>query len=92
MLTLRQDRPTEVIFYKPTASGLTQSGKVASEKLIKIADLLLSDKRANVFWSGTIAHVDLALMLHRLIFNGDPVPESLKTYFAHHWQYPAIQE
>ena len=92
LLALRQDRPTEVIFYEPIASELTPAGKAASEKLIKTADLLLSDQRANLFGSWTIADVDLALMLNRLIFNGDPVPESLKTYAAHHWQHPAIQE
>ena len=92
LLALRQDRPTEVIFYKPTASELTQAGKLASEKLIKTANLLLSDQRANLFGSWTIADVDLALMLNRLIFNGDPVPESLKTYAAQQWQHPAVQE
>ena len=92
LLALRQDRPTEVIFYKPITSELTPAGKVASEKLIKTASFLLSGEKANLFGSWSIADVDLALMLNRLIFNGDPVPESLKTYAAQQWQHPAIQE
>ena len=92
LLALRQDRPTEVIFYKPTTEELTPAGKIAANKLIKTATLLLKDSRSNLFGSWSIADVDLALMLNRLIFNGDPVPSLLKQYATQQWQYPAIQE
>ena len=92
LLALRQDRPTEVIFYKPTTEELTPAGKIAADKLIKTATLLLKDGRSNLFGSWSIADVDLALMLNRLIFNGDPVPSLLKQYAAQQWQHPAIQE
>ena len=92
LLALRQDRPTEVIFCKPTAEKLTPAGKVAADKLIKSATLLLKDSKSNLFGSWSIADVDLALMLNRLIFNGDPVPSLLKQYAAQQWQHPAIQE
>lgn len=92
LLALRQDRPTEVIFYKPTTEELTPAGKIAADKLIKTATLLLKDGKPNLFGSWSIADVDLALMLNRLIFNGDPVPSLLKQYAAQQWQHPAIQE
>ncbi len=92
LLALRQDRPTEVIFYKPTTEELTPAGKIAADKLIKTATLLLKDGRPNLFGSWSIADVDLALMLNRLIFNGDPAPSLLKQYAAQQWQHPAIQE
>ena len=92
LLALRQDRPTEVIFYKPTTEELTPAGKIAADKLIKTATLLLKDGRPNLFGSWSIADVDLALMLSRLIFNGDPVPSLLKQYATQQWQHPAIQE
>lgn len=92
LLALRQDRPTEVIFYKPTTEELTPAGKIAADKLIKTATLLLKDGGSNLFGSWSIADVDLALMLNRLIFNGDPVPSLLKQYAAQQWQHPAIQE
>lgn len=92
LLALRQDRPTEVIFYKPTAEELTPAGKVAADKLIKTATLLLNGGRTNLFGSWSIADADLALMLNRLIFNGDPVPDLLKQYATQQWQHPAIRE
>jgi glutathione S-transferase len=92
LLALRQDRPTEVIFYKPIPEELTPAGKIAADKLIKTTTLLLKDGRPNLFGSWSIADVDLALMLNRLIFNGDSVPNLLKQYAAQQWQHPAIQE
>jgi len=92
LLALRQDRPTDVIFYRPSTLELTSAGKIASDKLIKVASLLLGDGRSDLFGSWSIADTDLALMLNSLIFNDDPVPEFLKGYAAYQWQNPAIQE
>ncbi|WP_397333766.1 hypothetical protein [Nostoc sp. FACHB-145] len=33
----------------------------------------------------------MALILHRLIFNGDPVPDNLIAYAKHQWQRPSVQ-
>ena len=46
LMPIREERPTEVIFFQPTATPLSQSGKTASEKLIRVADSLLSDREA----------------------------------------------
>ena len=92
LLALRQDRPTEVIFYKPSTIELTSDGKIASDKLCKVAIMSLGDGRNYLFGSWSIADTDLAIMLNRLIFNNDPVPMLLKRYAAHQWQHPAIQE
>ncbi|MDO9024293.1 glutathione transferase [Zwartia sp.] len=92
LLALREERSTEVIFYKPVFAELSGAGKVAAQKLIQVASLLLDDGRMNLFESWSIADTDLALMLNRLIFNGDSVPESLKNYAKFQWQHPAIME
>jgi glutathione S-transferase len=92
VLALREDRTTEVIFYKPSLIALTPVGKVAAEKLIQVATLLLGDGRQNLFGSWSIADTDLALMLNRLIFSDDPVPEFLKKYAEVQWQNQAIRE
>lgn len=92
LIALRQDRPTEVIFYKPLATELTPAGKIASDKLIKAAYQLLEDGRMNLFKSWSLADVDLTLMLNRLILNGDPVPDFLKRYAESQWKNPHIQE
>jgi glutathione S-transferase len=41
-------------------------------------------------WS--IADVDLALMLNRLVLNGDPVPARLADYARRQWELPAVRE
>jgi len=92
LLALRQDRTTEVIFYAPTSRELTPQGRVASEKLIRVASFLLTDGRTNLFESWSIADTDLALMLNRLILNGDNVPELLKKYAPFQWQNPYVKE
>jgi glutathione S-transferase len=92
LMALREERSTEVIFYKPVSAGLTEAGKTAAQKLIQVASLLIDDGKMNVFDSWSIADTDLALMLNRLIFNGDSVPEGLKKYAEFQWQHPAIRE
>ena len=92
LLALREERSTEVIFYKPASAELTEAGKTAAQKLIQVASLLLDDGKMNIFDSWSIADTDLALMLNRLIFNGDSVQEGFKKYAEFQWQHPAIRE
>lgn len=92
LLALRQDRSTEVVFYRPTDTPLTPSGNVAAHKLLRVATSLLSHGGTNLFSEWSIADVDLALMLNRLILNGDIVPVQLVNYARHQWELPAIQE
>ena len=42
--------------------------------------------------SWSIVDAELALMLQRLIQNGDAVPEHLKTYALQQWQRPSVQK
>lgn len=92
LLALRQDRSTEVVFYRPTDTPLTPGGNVAAQKLLRVATSLLSHGGTNLFSEWSIADVDLALMLNRLILNGDIVPVQLVNYARHQWELPAIQE
>ena len=92
LMPIREERPTEVIFFQPTATPLSQSGKTASEKLIRVADSLLSDRSLNLFGEWCIADSDLALMLNRLVLNGDRIPEKLKNYANFQWQRPSVRQ
>jgi len=92
LMGLRNDRPTDVIFNKPKSTELTPAGKAAAEKLIMVGKVLLGDGRPNLFETWSIADTDLALMLNRLLFNGDPVPDFLKKYTEKQWQIPSVQE
>ena len=91
LMPIREERPTEVIFFQPTATPLSQSGKIALKKLIRVADSLLSDRSLNLFGEWCIADTDLALMLNRLVLNGDRIPEKLENYANFQWQRPSIQ-
>ncbi|MGJ3244638.1 MAG: glutathione transferase [Elainellaceae cyanobacterium] len=92
LMPIREERSTEVIFFKPTAAPLSESGRVALAKLIRVADRLLNSKRPNLFDEWCIADTDLALMLNRLVLNGDEVPETLKRYAEFQWQRPSVQQ
>ena len=92
LLSLRQDRSTEVVFYRPTSASLTPAGTAAAEKLVRIAGSLLDHGGDNLFGDWCIADTDLALMLNRLVLNGDPVPAQLSAYASRQWQHPAVQE
>ncbi len=92
LLALRQDRTTEVVFYGPTDAPLTTAGNIAAQKLLRVATSLLAHGGMNLFDEWCIADVDMALMLNRLILNGDAVPAQIADYARHQWEPPAIQE
>lgn len=92
LMPIRNKRSTGVIFFEPTSTPLSADGRDAAEKLFRIADSLLPDGAANLFGQWCIADTDLALMLNRLILNGDAVPEKLKSYAARQWQRPAVRQ
>jgi glutathione S-transferase len=92
LLPLRQDRSTQVVFCRPTGTPLSPAGEAAAEKLLRVASTLLAHGRPNLFDNWCIADVDLALMLNRLVLNGDAVPPALADYAGRQWQHPAVQE
>ena len=91
LMPIRQERPTEVVFYRPTKSPLSTEARASAERLFSVAESLLAARSENLFGQWCIADVDLALMLNRLILNGDPVPGNLAAYARHQWQRPSIQ-
>ena len=42
--------------------------------------------------SFSIADADLALMLQRLVHNGDPIPDRMRDYVARVWARPSVRE
>jgi glutathione S-transferase len=92
LLPIRQERSTLVVFYGQTYGPLSQSAESAANKLIGAAQALLADNREYLFGEWSIADVDLAVMLNRLILNGDTVPTALVAYAKRQWQRPSVQE
>lgn len=92
LLPIRQERSTEIVFLGVTkAAPLSEAAREAVEHLFFVAELLLDDSSRHLFTTFSLADVDLALMLNRLVFNGDRVPERLVAYARRQWQRPAVQ-
>ena len=88
---IRLERPTPTIFYRPVSTPLSPAAQIASRKLCAGAAELLSHGGENLFGDWSIADVDLAVMLNRLILNGDEVPPRLVGYARTQWQRPSVQ-
>ena len=89
--SIREERPTEVVFYGMRGEPLSPEAKVAADKLFAAANSLLASDLPNLFSNWCIADLDLALMLNRLVMHGDPVPNNLATYAQHQWERPSVQ-
>ena len=88
---IRQERPTTVIFYAPEPQPLSEAALQAAQKLFVAADRLLAHGGEHLFDAWCIADLDLALMLKRLIVNGDAVPPHLVEYAQRQWARPSAQ-
>lgn len=91
LMPIRQERPTEVVFYGEGFAPLSEAAKAAAGKLVSAAQSLLAGKQ-NLFGEWCIADTDLAVMLNRLALHGDPLPPALLQYAQHQWQRPSVQQ
>ncbi|MGY1954008.1 glutathione transferase [Pseudomonas pergaminensis] len=91
LLAIRQERSTMVVFYGQRMPPLSPVAEAAAAKLIKAAQALLAGNPAYLFGEWSIADVDLAVMLNRLILNGDSVPAELVEYARRQWLRPSVQ-
>ncbi|WP_426139060.1 glutathione transferase [Pseudomonas sp. DWP3-1-2] len=91
LLPVRQERSTLVVFYGLKSAPLSTDAQAAAGKLFAAAQALLADSSENLFGQWSIADVDLALMLNRLVLNGDSVPPALADYAQRQWQRPSVQ-
>ena len=91
LMPIRVERSTEVVFLGARRPALSADGSVAAAKLFAAAEVLLPEGNAHLFDDWCIADVDLALMLNRLILNGDAVPTRLAEYATRQWAHPAVR-
>jgi len=91
LMPIRQERSTNVIFFKPTDKPLSAIAQASANKLLAVVDILLRDNTLNLFGEWCIADTELALMLNRLVLNGDEVPKKLVAYALHQWQRESVQ-
>lgn len=91
LMPIREERSTEVIFYRRRGKPLSQAAQAAAEKLFAATNTLLHGSSPNLFDTWCIADLDLALMLNRLVMHGDRVPEHLASYAQHQWERPSVR-
>lgn len=90
LLALREERSTYTVFYKRAEQPLSPAAQAAADKLVHLAERVIEGPY--LFGRWCIADTDLAIMLSRLVMNGDPVPQKLKDYVAHQWQRDSLQD
>ena len=92
LLPIRQERSTLVVFCGQKRPPLSAEAQAVATKLISAAQALLADNREYLCGQWSIADVDLAVMLNRLILNGDAMPAQLVAYAQRQWQRPSVRE
>jgi glutathione S-transferase len=92
LLPIRQERSTLVVFYGQKMPPLSAHAQAAARRLISAAQALLAGDPSYLFGEWCIADLDLAVMLNRLILNGDSVPAELVDYAQRQWSRPSVQE
>jgi glutathione S-transferase len=88
---IREERPTFVVFCGAKRSALSPQAVEAAQKLFAAALQLLEGRTEYLFGEWSIADVDLAMMLQRLVAHGDSVPQRLVDYANHQWRRPSVQ-
>jgi glutathione S-transferase len=91
LMLLRQERPTTVIFKGPITTPLSEAAQAEAEKLCRVVEAILPLNSTNLFGLWSIADTDLALMLNRLVMNGDHIPARLNEYALVQWERPSVQ-
>jgi glutathione S-transferase len=92
LMPIRDERPTFVVFCGAHRPALSERARDAADRLFAAALALLDGRTDNLFGAWSIADVDLAMMLQRLIVLGDPVPQRLIDYAAHQWRRPSVEQ
>ena len=91
LMPIREERPTDVIFFRPSGKPLSDAARAATRLLIEATEELLPQGGEHLFGHWSIADTDLALMLYRLIANGDTVPARIEQYARAQWARPSVQ-
>lgn len=91
LMPIRVERPTSVIFQGPVDKPLTPEAQAAADRLLLAAEAWIPHDGAHLFADWCIADTDLAVMLNRLVMNGDAVPARLAAYARRQWERPSVQ-
>jgi glutathione S-transferase len=92
LMPIREERPTFVVFCGARRPALSAQATEATQKLFAAASQLLDGRTEHLFGQWSIADVDLAMMLQRLVVHGDAVPQKLVDYANRQWRRPSVQQ
>jgi glutathione S-transferase len=91
LAALRTDRPTSSVFGRPTVRPMSDKARQDSEELLYVASALVAPGKTQMFADWSIADIDLALTLMRMIASQDHVPEHLVTYALAQWDRRSVK-
>ena len=80
--------PSNIVLDKVT-TPLSEAARKAAEKLERVAKRALGGKEM-LFAEPSVADVDLAVAIMRLVHNGDPVSDELTTFAKRVWERPSV--
>ncbi len=91
LVPLRHDRPTASFFRGEPVGALGPEARASAEKLFRVAEQVLAPGASFIAGKFTPGDADLALMLQRLVANGDPCPERLAAYARTIFARPSVR-
>ena len=90
LLVVRKERPFDLVYFGKKNTALSDEAQAAVERLFFVAGHLLEEGAEHLFGDWSIADTDLAIMLNRLVANGDPVPARLAAYVRRQWDRDSV--
>lgn len=91
LLVVRKERPFDLVYFGKKDTPLSDDAQAAVQRLFFVADHLLEEGAEHLFGDWSIADTDLAIMLNRLVANGDPVPARLAAYVRRQWDRDSVR-
>ncbi len=88
---LREARPTTAVFGPPLTTPLPAAARDDAARLCALLEAVLPPGASEVFDGWSLVDTDIALMLQRLLNNGDDLPPRIADYARAQWQRPALQ-
>ncbi|KAB0500316.1 glutathione transferase [Pseudomonas vancouverensis] len=91
LLVVRKERPFDLVYFGKKDTALTDEAKAVVERLFFVAEHLLEEGAEHLFGDWSIADTDLAILLNRLVANGDAVPPRLVAYVRRQWDRDSVR-
>lgn len=90
LMPIREERPTTSVFIQPVNRPLSEHAMHSVRRLVSACEQLIKPGHQTLFDAWCLADADLALMLQRLIKNGDELPAHLVAYADANWARPSV--